>query len=130
MNNGIDTRTIVFLASLHRLLLNLESQLLLLLIYYNNGDDRMKQKEQKRTEYLTARETAKLMKISLVYLYKLTHTKKIKFYKPFPKKILFDREYIDNFILASEIPLASEIEQKAEYYGIEYDENGLIIKRS
>jgi excisionase family DNA binding protein len=48
--------------------------------------------------YLNAEEAANFLKIKKRYLYKLTHHRRIKFYKPGGKNLLFKEEDLVNYV--------------------------------
>lgn len=48
--------------------------------------------------YYTAKETAEILGYKLSYLYKLTHLKRIRYFKPFGKKIFFSKDCISEFV--------------------------------
>lgn len=72
--------------------------------------------ENTNPEFLSPSETARYLNITLPYLYKLNHLKRIKYYKPFGKKVLYKLSDIINFIESKPIHTESEIESKANQY--------------
>lgn len=65
---------------------------------------------------LTTEEAARYLGVSISYLYKLTMLKKIPHSKPLGKKCYFDREELEQWLLANRIATNEEIEQQAQAY--------------
>ena len=65
---------------------------------------------------LTVEETALFCNLSVSYIYKLTHTNQIPFYKPIGKKIYFKRKEIENWLLQNRNMTTNEIDKKASTY--------------
>ena len=63
--------------------------------------------------FLTANEAAEFLSISISHLYKHTHQKAIRYYKPNGRKIYFKLSDLENFILGGEVRTQEEIEQDA-----------------
>lgn len=51
--------------------------------------------------YIGSKEAAEILRITENYLYNLTSTKKIPYYKPFGKKLYFKKSELQNFIKQS-----------------------------
>jgi excisionase family DNA binding protein len=64
-------------------------------------------------KFYSIQEASEYLGISVHWLYKLTSHKKIKFYKPSPRKIFFLKPDLDRFILSNPVVPDSEIKQKA-----------------
>ena len=58
---------------------------------------------------LTLDETAKYLGMSKGYLYKLTHTRMIPFYKPLGKMCYFKREELEEWLQSNRIPTLNEM---------------------
>ena len=69
-------------------------------------------------EFLTIKETANYLGITKSYLYKLTSTKKIPYYKPFGKLCLFDRKELEKWLHKNRIATDEELNQKALIYNL------------
>jgi len=65
---------------------------------------------------LTLEEVAAYTGISKSYLYKLTSTGGIPFYKPRSKMVYFDRDEIDIWLLKNRVKTKEEIEAEAATY--------------
>ena len=62
---------------------------------------------------LTHKEAAKYLNLSHSYLYKLTCSNKIPYYKPNGKKIFFKQSDLNNWLFKNRKQSISEIEQEA-----------------
>ena len=71
-------------------------------------------KEEERP--LTFKEACKYLDISASYLYKITSTARISFFKPNGKKIYFLKSDLKNWLLRGRVSSETEIEQKAIDY--------------
>lgn len=69
-------------------------------------------------EILTLIEAAAYLGLKTGYIYKLTHSKKIPFYKPNGKRIFFQRTDLDAWLLRNRQASQEEIEQEAANYTI------------
>ncbi len=65
---------------------------------------------------LTLEDVALLTGLSKSYLYKLTCTKQIPYYRPNGKQIYFDRAEIERWMKQNRVATESEVEQKAATY--------------
>lgn len=63
--------------------------------------------------FLNVDEASEYLGISKSHLYKHTHEKRIKFYKPNGKKLYFKLEDLESFILSGEVKTAEEIDREA-----------------
>jgi excisionase family DNA binding protein len=80
-------------------------------------DERVKRIEnliEQEKEVMTIDEAAAYTKLSKSYLYKLTHQRRIPFYKPLGKYIYFDRKELLEFLHSNRIKTRDEIEQEAQ----------------
>lgn len=68
----------------------------------------------KRT--LTVEELSRYADISVSYIYHLTSTGKLKYSKPFGKKIYFDKNEIDAFLLQNTVDSDKDREAQAVNY--------------
>ena len=66
-----------------------------------------------RKEVLTSRETAAYLGISLAYLYKLTHERRIPHYKPEGKVLYFNRTEVEAWMRRGRIESAEVLEEQA-----------------
>lgn len=64
----------------------------------------------------TLLEAAAFLNVSASYLYKLTHHKKIPYFKPQGKKIYFLRSDLMNYLLQNRKKSVNEIDQEAANY--------------
>lgn len=71
---------------------------------------------EKKEKPLCFLEAAKFLNVSNSYLYKLTHLRKIPYYKPQGKKIYFLREDLVSYLLQNRNRSLSEIDQEASNY--------------
>ena len=67
-------------------------------------------------QVLNFNETCKYLELSQSHLYKLTSTGAIPHYKPNGKKIYFQREELDHWLLRNRMDSQDEIEQQAADY--------------
>lgn len=65
---------------------------------------------------LTFDEAAKFTGLSKSYLYKLTSTGKIAFYKPHGKLIYFEKAELETWLLQNRVTPIDELEQQAVNY--------------
>lgn len=65
---------------------------------------------------LTLEDVTLLTGLSKSYLYKLTCTKQIPYYRPNGKQIYFDRSEIEAWMKQNRVATESEVEQKAANY--------------
>jgi len=69
-----------------------------------------------RTKPYTFNDAAEYLGISKSYLYKLTSGGKIPYYKPFGKKIYFDKVMLDDWVYQNPVKSNTQIEAEAENY--------------
>ena len=67
-------------------------------------------------EVFTVNETCSYMGVSESYLYKLTSSRRIPFYKPTGKLIYFKREEVIDWLLSNRISTQSEIDMQANLW--------------
>lgn len=67
-------------------------------------------------EVLTSDEAARYMGVSKSYLYKLTMTQKIPYYKPMGKMCYFNRLELEKWLQGNRVSTANEINQRAQSY--------------
>lgn len=67
-------------------------------------------------EVLDIDELALYSGLSKTYIYKLTHSNKIPFYKPGGKKIYFKRSEVDNWLLSNRVSTDEELEHGVDNY--------------
>ncbi|WP_229714443.1 MULTISPECIES: helix-turn-helix domain-containing protein [Flavobacteriaceae] len=67
-------------------------------------------------QVLNFNETCKYLELSQSHLYKLTSTAAIPHYKPNGKKLYFQREELDQWLLRNRMDSQDEIEQQAANY--------------
>lgn len=65
---------------------------------------------------LTVRELSEYSGITVSQIYKLTHGRKIPFSKPTGKKLYFEKQKIDEWLLQNPVKTADQIEQQAVNY--------------
>lgn len=65
---------------------------------------------------LTMDEVSKYTGLSKSYLYKLTSSKQIPFYKPNGKTIFFEREELENWLLQNRAKTTTEIDEEASTF--------------
>lgn len=61
-------------------------------------------------------EASKYLQLSKSHLYKMTSTFKIPHYKPNGKRIYFNTEELEKWLLSNRITTMDEIEQEANHY--------------
>ena len=64
-------------------------------------------------EYLSTREAAEFLGLSVGYLYKLTMQKKVPYYKPFGNKCYFKRKELEQLIETNRVTTAEETQRQA-----------------
>lgn len=69
-----------------------------------------------RAKPYTFNEAAEYLGISKSYLYKLTSGGKIPYFKPFGKKIYFDKVMLDDWVYQNPVKGAADIETEAIKY--------------
>ncbi len=69
-----------------------------------------------KTKPYTFDEASNYLGISKSYLYKLTSGGKIPYYKPFGKKIYFDKAKLDEWVYRNPIKSNAEIDKEAAKY--------------
>jgi len=69
-----------------------------------------------KTKPYTFDEASAYLGISKSYLYKLTSGGKIPYYKPFGKKIYFDKAKLDEWVYRKPVKSVNEIEVEADEY--------------
>jgi excisionase family DNA binding protein len=67
-------------------------------------------------QVLNFKETCAYLELSQSHLYKLTSTSAVPHYKPNGKKIYFQREELDNWLLRNRTDSQDEVEQQAADY--------------
>ena len=67
-------------------------------------------------EVLTFDNAKQYLNVSASYLYKLTSTNKIPYYKPRGKMLYFNKIELDNWLMQNPIKTASQIETEASDY--------------
>jgi excisionase family DNA binding protein len=67
-------------------------------------------------QVLNFQETAMFLEISHSYLYKLTSTNVVPFYKPTGKKLYFRRDELEKFLLQNRSTTVDEIETQTANY--------------
>lgn len=65
-----------------------------------------------KIEYITVDETAKLLNLKKSYIYSLIHQRKIPFYKPFGKRVYFNKQELLKWIKKSKIKSVDEVEEE------------------
>lgn len=65
-------------------------------------------------EVMCMQEVANYLQMAPSYLYKLTHGRKIPFYKPQGKLIYFKRSEVDDWVLQNRIKTELELEEEAD----------------
>lgn len=65
---------------------------------------------------MTLEEASKYLHISKSYLYTMTHTRKISYFKPGGKKILFYKSQLDAWVQRNRVRADYEIDEMANEY--------------
>lgn len=78
--------------------------------------DRIEAAALSQKSVLTFDEAAKFTGLSKSYLYKLTSTGKIAFYKPHGKLIYFEKAELETWLLQNRVTPIDELEQQAVNY--------------
>lgn len=73
--------------------------------------------------YSSLKEVASFLGLSQNYIYELVHQRKIPFYKPFGKKLMFNLDEVKATIEGS------KVESKATYSDIDLAANNLMLRR-
>jgi excisionase family DNA binding protein len=73
--------------------------------------------------YSSLKEVAAFLGLSQNYIYELVHQRKIPFYKPFGKKLMFNLDEVKATIEGS------KVESKASYSEIDVAANNLMLRR-
>lgn len=81
----------------------------------NNASQNSNHSEKEST-LLTTKEFSEYSGLSLSYIYKLTHGRRIPFFRPMGKTIYFKKTDVDNFLLQNRQSTKSEIENEANAY--------------
>lgn len=63
-------------------------------------------------KYLTAKQAAEFIGVRISYLYKLTCAKKIPFYNPSGRKLLFNISELDAWVKSARVSTNEEIERR------------------
>lgn len=71
---------------------------------------------EKESTLLTTKEFSEYSGLSLSHIYKLTHGRRIPFFRPMGKTIYFKKTDVDNFLLQNRQSTKSEIENEANAY--------------
>lgn len=74
-------------------------------------------------KYSSLKEVASFLGLSQNYIYELVHQRKIPFYKPFGKKLMFNLDEVKATIEGS------KVESKASYSEIDVAANNLMLRR-
>ena len=74
-------------------------------------------------KYSSLKEVAAFLGLSQNYIYELVHQRKIPFYKPFGKKLMFNLDEVKATIEGS------KVESKASYSEIDVAANNLMLRR-
>ena len=74
-------------------------------------------------KYSSLKEVASFLGLSQNYIYELVHQRKIPFYKPFGKKLMFNLDEVKATIEGS------KVESKATYSDIDLAANNLMLRR-
>ncbi len=64
--------------------------------------------------YMTAKETAEFLGISPKYLYQLTHQRKIPYFSPTGRKILFKRSELISFVESARVSSINDLCTEAQ----------------
>ena len=73
--------------------------------------------------YSSLKEVAAFLGLSQNYIYELVHQRKIPFYKPFGKKLMFNLDEVKATVEGS------KVESKASYSDIDVAANNLMLRR-
>lgn len=76
----------------------------------------LKEQQTMQKQVLNFNEACAYLELSQSHLYKLTSTGAVPHYKPNGKKIYFNREELDNWLLRNRMQSQDEIEQQAADY--------------
>ncbi len=76
----------------------------------------LQEQQRLQKQVLNFNETCKYLELSQSHLYKLTSTAAIPHYKPNGKKIYFQRQELDQWLLRNRTDSQDEIEQQAADY--------------
>ncbi|WP_298262394.1 helix-turn-helix domain-containing protein [uncultured Lutibacter sp.] len=76
----------------------------------------LQEQQRLQKQVLNFNETCKYLELSQSHLYKLTSTAAIPHYKPNGKKIYFQRQELDQWLLRNRMDSQDEIEQQAADY--------------
>ena len=76
----------------------------------------LKEQQTMQKKVLNFNEACTYLELSQSHLYKLTSTGAVPHYKPNGKKIYFQREELDNWLLRNRMNSRDEIEQQAADY--------------
>jgi excisionase family DNA binding protein len=63
-------------------------------------------------EFITVEEAAKLLNFKKSYIYSLIHQKRIPYYKPFGKRVYFNKQELLQWIAKSKIKSVDEVEEE------------------
>lgn len=85
----------------------------------NSNIEQLLQKDEKPLSFT---EASDYLDVSKSHLYKLTHKKAIKFFKPNGKKIYFKKTDLNNWLFRNESKTENEIEQEALEYVVSNSE--------
>lgn len=67
-------------------------------------------------DFMSTKEAAEFLGLTVGYLYKLTMARKIPYYKPFGNRCYFKRSELEQFLERNRIATAEETEQHAILY--------------
>jgi excisionase family DNA binding protein len=73
------------------------------IIKSKRGRPKAKSSANIKSDYLTVSELSKVLKISTSHIYTMTSTKKIPYIKLLGKKILFDKNEINNWLKSKRV---------------------------
>ena len=69
----------------------------------------LSQKDEPTTEFLTIHQAAQMMGITVNGVYRLTHMKKIAYYRPTGKRVYFKKADIENYLSQNRVKTETEI---------------------
>jgi len=82
----------------------------------NRIEKLLMEQQTMQKQVLNFKEACAYLELSQSHLYKLTSTNSVPHYKPNGKKIYFQREELDNWLLRNRMNPLDEIEQQAADY--------------
>lgn len=78
----------------------------------------METNNTKTNDFMSTKEAAGFLGLTVGYLYKLTMSRKIPYYKPFGNRCYFKRSELEKFLERNRIATAEETEQQALIYSL------------